>query len=68
MSKGGKLKTNKSVQKRFRRTKSGKFTKMRAGKRHLLTGKSADRKRHQRQGDLVSGATEKSLRRLMPYA
>ena len=64
----GKLKTNKSVHKRIRVTKSGKFKKMRAGKRHLLTGKSSKRKRHSRQGDLVSGAMEKQLRRLLPYA
>ena len=65
---GGKLKTNKSVSKRFRVTKSGKFKKMRAGKRHLLQGKSANRRRHMRQGDLVSGSMEKQLRRLLPYA
>ena len=63
-----KLKTNKSVQKRIRVTKSGKFKKMRAGKRHLLQGKSAKRKRHLRAGDLVSSAMEKQLRRLLPYA
>ena len=65
---GGKLKTNKSVQKRIRVTKSGKFRKMRAGKRHLLQGKSSKRKRHLRESDLVSGAMEKQLRRLLPYA
>lgn len=63
-----KLKTNKSVQKRVRVTKSGKFKKMRAGRRHLLEGKSPKQKRHMRKGDLVSGGMEKSLRRLMPYA
>ncbi len=64
-----KLKTNKSVKKRFRTTKSGKFTKMRAGKRHLLTHKSPKQKRHSRGSDLVaSGSMEKQLRRLMPYA
>ncbi len=63
-----KLKTNKSTQKRFRVTKSGKFKKMRAGKRHLLQGKSSKRKRHLRQSDLVSTGMEKQLRRLMPYA
>ena len=68
MSKGGKLKTNKSVQKRIRVTKTGKFRKMRAGKRHLLQGKSAKRRRHMRQSDLVSGSMEKQLRRLLPYA
>ena len=64
---GGKLKTNKSVHKRIRVTKSGKFKKMRAGRRHLLEGKSSKRKRHMRQSDLVSGAMEKQLRRLLPY-
>ena len=63
-----KLKTNKSTQKRFRRTKSGKFTKMRAGKRHLLMHKSAKRRRQARSSELASGAMEKQLRRLMPYA
>ena len=63
-----KLKTNKSVQKRLRVTKSGKFKKMRAGKRHLNQGKSSKRKRHLRQSDLVSTGMEKQLRRLMPYA
>lgn len=63
-----KLKTNKSVQKRFRKTKSGKFVKMRAGKRHLLESKSSKRKRHLRESNLVSGSMEKQLRRLLPYA
>ncbi|MBI3315872.1 MAG: 50S ribosomal protein L35 [Candidatus Omnitrophica bacterium] len=63
-----KLKTNKSVHKRFRTTKTGKFKKMRAGKRHLLQSKSSKRKRHLRENDLVSGSMEKQLRRLLPYA
>ena len=64
----GKLKTNKSVSKRFRKTKSGKFKKMRAGKRHLLTGRSGKRKRHLRESDLVSTGMTKQIRRLLPYA
>ena len=63
-----KLKTNKGTAKRFRVTKSGKFKKTRSGKRHLLQGKSAKRKRQLRQGDLVHGGMERHLRRLMPYA
>lgn len=65
---GGKLKTNKSVHKRIRVTKSGKFKKMRAGRRHLLEGKSTSRKRQMRKSDLVSGSMESQLRRLLPYA
>ena len=63
-----KLKTSKSVQKRIRTTKSGKYVKMRAGNRHLNQGKSSKRKRHLRAHDLVSGSMEKQLRRLLPYA
>lgn len=62
------LKTNKSVRKRIRVTKSGKFKKMRAGKRHLLECKSSKRKKHLRRGDLVSPTMEKQIRRLLPYA
>lgn len=65
----GKLKTNKSTQKRFRRTKSGKFKKMRGGKRHLQTGKAAKRKARLRKGNYVdTKSIAKQLRRLMPYA
>ncbi|MBI3252423.1 MAG: 50S ribosomal protein L35 [Candidatus Omnitrophica bacterium] len=63
-----KLKTNKSVQKRFRATKSGKFKKMRAGKRHLLEHKSSKHKRHLRGSNLVTGAFQNQIRRLLPYA
>jgi large subunit ribosomal protein L35 len=65
---GGKLKTNKSTAKRLRRTKSGKFKKSRAGRRHLLKDKSRSRKRHMRRRDLVSDTMTKHIRRLMPYA
>lgn len=68
MSKGGKLKTNKSTAKRFRRTSSGKFKKMGAGKRHLAANKSRKNKRHARESSLVTNNSSQSLRRLMPYA
>ncbi len=63
-----KLKTNKSVAKRLRKTKSGKYKKGRAGKRHLLQGKSGKRKRKMRKSDLVFSGMEKQIRRLLPYA
>ena len=65
---GGKLKTNKSVAKRIRVTKSGKYKKMRAGKRHLLEGKSSKRRRQGRHGELVSPSFTKHMKRLLPYA
>ena len=63
-----KLKTNRSVAKRIRKTKSGKFKKMRAGKRHLLKDKSSKRKRHLRKGDFVTANFNQQIRRLLPYA
>ncbi|OGW83941.1 MAG: 50S ribosomal protein L35 [Omnitrophica bacterium RIFCSPHIGHO2_02_FULL_51_18] len=63
-----KLKTNKSVRKRIRVTKHGKFKKSRAGKRHLLGYKPRKRKRSLRKRDLVSSGMEQTMRRLLPYA
>ena len=40
-----KLKTNKGVKKRFRRTGTGKLMRNRANKRHILTSKRPGRKR-----------------------
>lgn len=62
------LKTNKSVQKRFRVTGTGKIKKMRAGKRHLLQHKSRNKKRGLSKGDYVENALTKQIRRLLPYA
>lgn len=63
----GKLKTNKSIRKRVRITKSGKIKKMRAGKRHLLESKSSKRRRQMRGSNLVTTRLEKQIKRLMPY-
>jgi len=40
------IKTKKSVAKRFKITGTGKLMRSRAGKRHLLQGKSAKRRRN----------------------
>ena len=66
MGNKNKLKTNKSAQKRFRRTSSGKFKKMSAGKRHLQKDKSSKRRRQLRRSSVVTNNLEKHLRRLMP--
>lgn len=62
-----KLKTRKSVAKRFRITKSGKIKRMQAGKSHILTKKSRKRKRHLRRGILVSSAFSGKIKRQLPY-
>ncbi len=51
-----KMKTRKSVAKRFKRTATGKIKRACAGRGHLLSSKSRKRKRHLRKGALVSGS------------
>lgn len=62
-----KLKTNKGAKKRFRLTKKGKLKRFRAGRRHLLTSKSSDRKRRLRKGVLIQGVSKKLTKKLLPY-
>jgi large subunit ribosomal protein L35 len=51
-----KMKTRKSVAKRFKLTATGKIKRSCAGRGHLLSSKSRKRKRQLRKGALVSGA------------
>jgi large subunit ribosomal protein L35 len=60
-----KMKTNKSVRKRFRITGTGKLKRNQANKRHLLSGRTAKRKRQLRKGVILPNAiTDKYLRAL----
>ncbi|MCU0725721.1 MAG: 50S ribosomal protein L35 [Planctomycetes bacterium] len=63
-----KIKTNKSARKRFKITKKGKVRRMKAGKRHLLSHKSAKRKRSLRRPSLVEGRQVRSIKRLLGKA
>lgn len=62
-----KLKTRKSIAKRFKITKKGKIKRQKAGRGHLLAKKSSKRKRLLRKQALVSGADKKTIRMLLPY-
>ena len=62
-----KLKTRKSVLKRFKLTKKGKIKRSRAFKRHLLGWKASRRKRRLSRPDLVSPAEAKTIKRMLPY-
>ncbi len=62
-----KMKTNKGAAKRFKKTASGKIKRRRAGKSHILTKKSAKRKRRLRKATLVDKADKKRMERLLPY-
>ena len=62
-----KLKTSKSVKKRIRISSTGKIKHFKAGRRHLLGGKSAKRKRHLGKAGYVSHADQSAIRLLLPY-
>lgn len=48
-----KMKTNKSVRSRIKVTKNGKVKRQRTGRRHLMTGKSGNKKRKMRKPTYV---------------
>jgi large subunit ribosomal protein L35 len=60
-----KQKTNRSVRKRFKLTKSGKIRRTKAFRRHLLAGRSQKRKRKLRRPGFVSAGERKSFLRLL---
>lgn len=60
-----KMKTNRSAAKRFKKTANGKFKRYKAGKSHILTKKSAKRKRQLRKPTTVSSADHKRVKRLL---
>jgi large subunit ribosomal protein L35 len=62
-----KLKTNKSFAKRVRLSKSGKIKRRSAGKHHILTKKSADRKRRLRRMKYISGVDLRTAKLMLPY-
>ncbi|MCR4336633.1 MAG: 50S ribosomal protein L35 [Candidatus Omnitrophica bacterium] len=62
-----KLKTNRSVAKRFRLTKSGKIKKRNAGRGHVLGKKTRKLKRQLRRSGYLSPSDAKRVRRLLPY-
>ncbi len=62
-----KMKTKRSVVKRFKITGTGKLKRSKAFKRHILTKKSAKTKRNLRKAGLVSETQEKTMKKLMPY-
>lgn len=62
-----KLKTKKSVLKRFKKTVTGKFIRRKAFKGHLLGKKSAKRKRSLSQKAIVSFGDSLALKTLLPY-
>ena len=63
-----KMKTNKSVAKRFKITGTGKVKRRQANKSHILTKKSQKRKRQLRGTTLVHETQEHQIRAMLPHA
>ncbi len=63
-----KLRTKKSVQKRFSITKNGKVKRNKAFSNHILTKKSRERKRKYRQSVVAHPSNSKNIKMMLPYA
>lgn len=62
-----KMKTNSSAKKRFKKLASGLVKRSRSHHRHLLSKKSANRKRFLREGAYVGETDMKRIAQLLPY-
>ncbi|MDD3631616.1 MAG: 50S ribosomal protein L35 [Atribacterota bacterium] len=62
-----KMKTHRGAAKRFKITASGKIKRSKAYKSHILTKKSAKRKRQLSQLTIMDKSDSKRIRRLLPY-
>jgi large subunit ribosomal protein L35 len=60
------MKTNRAAAKRFKKTANGKIKRKKALARHIMTKKSAKRKRHLRKATYVKSADAKKLKYLLP--
>ncbi len=61
-----KMKTHRGAAKRFKKTGTGKIVHSRANKQHILTKKSAKRKRQLRKGAVVAAVDQKRLKQMLP--
>lgn len=62
-----KLKTHRGMAKRFSVTGTGKIKRSKAYASHLLTKKTAKRKRNLRKSTILDKTNAGAIRRLIPY-
>lgn len=62
-----KMKTHRGAAKRFKKTGTGKIVRNHAFKSHILTKKSAGRKRTLGKETEVSPANARTVSRMLPY-
>ena len=60
------MKTHRGAAKRFKKTGSGKIVRTRNNKQHILTKKTAKRKRRLRKDALVDPVDEKRIKQMLP--
>jgi large subunit ribosomal protein L35 len=63
-----KMKTRKSIAKRFKKTGTGQLKRAHMGGAHILTGKNRKQKRRLRSKDMVNKADIKRLIKYIPYS
>ena len=61
-----KMKTHRGAAKRFKKTASGRVSRSRANRQHILTKKATKRKRRLRKSTLMSRVDEKRLKQILP--
>ena len=61
-----KMKTHRGAAKRFKKTGTGKIVRSRNNKQHILTKKTAKRKRRLRKGTLVASVDAKRVSQMLP--
>jgi large subunit ribosomal protein L35 len=61
------MKTNRSAEKRFKKTGTGKLKRNKAYKQHILTKKSTKRKRNLRQTAMTDETNVKNMKKILPY-
>jgi large subunit ribosomal protein L35 len=62
-----KIKTHRGAAKRFSLTAGGKVKRSKAFARHILTKKTAKRKRKMRQNTVLNKVDEAGIKKLIPY-
>ena len=63
-----KMRTNRGAAKRFAKTSTGKIKRRQSFKSHILTKKSAKRKRQLGATLQISDADVKAVRKMLPYS
>lgn len=62
-----KQKTHKGMQKRFKRTASGRLKRSQAKRSHLFANKTQKQKRHLRKSTMVSKSDQKRIEQQLTY-